>query len=164
MADDPGARPRGTIHWQSTLRPHRSLPPRGFHLLMAGLGLVSLLSGAWFIHVGAWPVCGFFGLDVLLLYIAFRASYRSGRMHETLSLVDDSLTVERASIRGELRLWRFQAFWLRVRLVETGEDANRLLLTSHGRTLAVAGFLTAPERRTLAGELDRALAHWKANP
>jgi len=153
-----------TVHWQSTVRPHRSLPPRGFHVLMAVLALASIVSGIMFVRAGAWPVCGFFGLDVLLLYIAFRVSYRSGRMHETLRLAGDDLTVERVSIRGEVRLWRFQAFWLRVRLVETGQDTNRLLLTSHGRTLAVAGFVSPGERRTLKGELDQALAEWRARP
>jgi uncharacterized membrane protein len=159
MPDDIDAAP--SVHWQSTLRPHRSLNARGFHLVMLGLGLASLATGVIFALRGAWPVCGFFGLDVLGLYIAFRLSYRSGRMRETLRLAGDSLTVERVSIRGEIRLWRFQAFWLRVRLEERGAEANRLLLTTHGRTLAVGGFLGPDERRSLADELSQALARWR---
>ncbi len=153
-----------TIHWESRLRPHRSLPPRGFRALMLVLGLVSLVSGILFVSIGAWPVCGFFGLDVLGVYLAFRVSYRSARMSELLRLAGDDFTVERISVRGEVRLWRFQAFWLRVRLVETGEDTNRLLVTSHGRTLAIAGFVSPPERRAVAAELDAALKRWKAAP
>jgi uncharacterized membrane protein len=162
MANEAGLDP--IVHWQSVLRPHRSLPVRGFHILMLVLAAASIASGIFFVMAGAWPVCGFFGLDVLLLYIAFRVSYRSGRMRETLQLAGDDLTVERVSVRGEVRLWRFQAFWLRVRLLETAEDTNRLLLTSHGRTLAVAGFVNANERRALAADLERALARWKENP
>jgi uncharacterized membrane protein len=152
-----------TVHWQAELRPHRSLPPRGFHVLMGVLALVSIFASIGFTMIGAWPVCGFFGLDVLLLYIAFRASYRSGRMREILRLAGDDLTVERISVRGELRFWRLQAFWIKVRLIE-GEDTSRLLLTSHGRSLVVGGFLSPVERRSLATELSLALERWRATP
>jgi len=153
-----------SVHWESVLRPYRSLPPRGFFILMLLLTAVSFVSGCVFVMLGAWPVCGFFGLDVLLVYGAFRLSYRSARTRETLRLAGDDFTVERVSVRGEVRFWRFQAFWLRVRLVETGEEENRLLLTSHGRTLAVAGFLNAEARRGLASEIKDALARWRAAP
>ena len=46
-------------------------------------------------------------------------------------------------------------------LVETGETSNRLLLTSHGKTLAVAGFLNPDERARLATDMNSALARWK---
>jgi len=150
------------VHWESVLSPHRSLPAAGFRILMLLLGLVSLVSGILFVRIGAWPVCGFFGLDVLGVYIAFRMSYRSGRMRETLRLIGDNFTVERVGIRGERRDWRFQAFWMRVRLVEKAGDSNRLLLESHGRTLPVAVFLSPDERRILAEDVKGALSRWKA--
>jgi uncharacterized membrane protein len=149
------------IHWETILRPHRSLPPRGFHILMLLLTAVSFVCGVMFIRMGAWPVCGFFGVDVLLVYGAFRLSYRSGRRRETLRLADDDFTVERVSVRGEARFWRFQAFWLRVRLVERTEDMNRLLVSSHGKSLAVGGFLSAAERRDLAADIEAALGRWR---
>jgi len=160
-SSDPSA---GPIYWQVVLRPHRSLPPSGFRILMLTLGLVSIVCSIGFTLIGAWPVCGFFGLDVLLLYIAFRASYRSARARETVRLAGGDLTVERVSVRGELRLWRMQAFWLKVRLIESGDDTNRLLISTHGRTLAIGGFLSPIERRGLALELDAALRRWRAQP
>ena len=152
-----------TLHYEAVLRPHRSLPPRGFFLLMLAIATVSFVTGVAFVAMGAWPVTGFFGLDVLLLYGAFRLSYRSGRQRETLRLSGDDLTVERVSVRGEVRRWRFQAFWLRLLLIEQGGGRNRLLLRSHGRELAVGGFLTAEERRALAVELEDALTRYR-NP
>src|SRR3954465_2689158 len=129
MSDPPSAvAPR--IFFERVLLPHRSLPPRGFHVLMLLLGLVSLAVGIGFVSIGAWPVCGFFGLDVALLYLAFRISYRSARQRETLRLADADFTVERVSIRGERRVWSFQAFWLRVVLEERPDDSNRLLVIS----------------------------------
>jgi uncharacterized membrane protein len=154
--------PFGRVFFERVLLPYRSLPPRGFHLLMLLLGLVSLAVGIGFISIGAWPVCGFFGLDVALLYVAFRLSYRSARQRETLRLADEEFTVERVGIRGERRFWRFQPFWLRVVLDERSRESNRLFLASHGRTLAVGDFLPPATRRELAASLRAALARWRA--
>jgi len=150
------------VFFERVLLPHRSLPPRGFHVLMLLLGLVSLAVGILFVSLGAWPICGFFGLDVALLYLAFRLSYRSARQRETLRLAADDFTVERVDIYGERRLWRFQPFWLRVILEERPDESNRLLLASHGRTLVIADFLGAAMRREVAASLRAALARWRA--
>jgi uncharacterized membrane protein len=150
------------VFFERVLLPHRSLPPRGFHILMLALGLVSLMLGIGFVALGAWPICGFFGLDVALVYLAFRLSYRSARQREILRLSGDEFTVERIDIYGERRIWRFQPFWLRVILLERPDESNRLLLTSHGRSLAIADFLGAPTRRELARTLRAVLARWRA--
>ncbi|HEV2678250.1 MAG TPA: DUF2244 domain-containing protein [Aliidongia sp.] len=160
---EPASSPDPTPRYEAVLRPHRSLPPRGFFFFMLAVAGVSFVTGVGFVMMGAWPVTGFFGLDVLLLYGAFRLSYRSGRMRETIRLAGDDVTVERVSVRGEIRTWRFQAFWLRIRMIELGNRGNRLLLASHGRELAVAGFLTPEERRALAADLDAALVRYR-NP
>ena len=141
--------------------PHRSLPPRGFHLLMLILGLISLAVGIGFVSIGAWPVIGFFGLDVALVYLAFRLNYRSARRSETIRLAGDAFTVERVSVRGERRMWRFQPFWLRVILEERGDEGNRLLVASHGRSLVIGDFVTPAARRELAAAIREALSRWR---
>ncbi|HEX3863332.1 MAG TPA: DUF2244 domain-containing protein [Stellaceae bacterium] len=148
--------------FERVLLPHRSLPPRGFHLLMLFLGLISIAVGIGFVSAGAWPVCGFFGLDVALIYVAFRLSYRSARRREILRLSGDDFTVERIDIYGTRRLWRFQPFWLRVILEERPNESNRLLLASHGKSLVIGDFLGPPIRRELAAALRAALTHWRA--
>jgi uncharacterized membrane protein len=150
------------IFFERVLLPHRSLPPRGFRVMMLLLGLVSLAVGIGFVSIGAWPVCGFFGLDVAALYLAFRFSYRSARQREVLRLAGDDFTVERIGIYGERRLWRFQPFWLRVVLEERAPEASRLLLASHGRSLVIGDFLAPSMRRELAATLRAALARWRA--
>ena len=152
-----------TPQFETVLRPHRSLAPRGFLCLMLIVAGVSFVTGIAFVMLGAWPVTGFFAFDALLIYGAFRLSYRSGRMRETIRLVGDDLTIERVGVRGEVHHWRFQAFWLRIRLIEVGNRGNRLLLASHGRELAVGGFLTSNQRRALAADLDVALTRYR-NP
>jgi len=150
------------VSFERVLLPHRSLPPRGFNILMLCLGCISIMVGTTFVMLGAWPVCGFFGLDVLLVYIAFRLSYRSARQREILRLASDDFTVERIDIYGDRRTWKFQPFWLRVILEERPDESNRLMLASHGKTLVIADFLGAPMRRELAGTLRAALSRWRA--
>jgi uncharacterized membrane protein len=157
----PNAAPH-RVFFERVLLPYRSLPPRGFNMLMLVLAAISIVVGTLFVSLGAWPVCGFFGLDVALVYLAFRLSYRSARQRETLRLADDQLTVERVGIRGERRLWRFQPFWVRVVFEERGDESNRLALASHGRQLPIGSFLPPPMRREVATTLRDALARWRA--
>ncbi len=155
--------PRGSIFLEQVLLPHRSLPPRSFHTLMLILGLISLAVGVGFISIGAWPVFGFFGLDVALVYVAFRLNYRSAKRREILRLAGDVFTVERIAARGERRIWRFQPFWLRVILDERPDESNRLYVASHGRSLAIADFLPPSSRRELAVTIREALLRWRAS-
>ena len=154
--------PFGGLFFERVLLPHRSLPPRGFNAMMLVLGLISLAVGIGFVSVGAWPVTGFFGLDVALIYLAFRLNYRSARRRETLRLAGDAFTVERISVRGNRRVWQFQPFWLRVVLEERDADRNRLFVASHGRFLAVGDFLAPAARRELAATIRDALSRWRA--
>ena len=150
------------VFFERVLLPYRSLPPRGFNILMLVLAAISIAVGTLFVSLGAWPVCGFFGLDVGLVYLAFRLSYRSARQRETLRLADEELTVERIGIRGDRRRWRFQAFWVRVVFEEKPDESNHLSLTSHGETLPIGTFLPPPVRREVATTLRDALARWRA--
>jgi uncharacterized membrane protein len=152
-----------TVYFERLLQPHRSLPPLGFHIVMAVLGVISFAMGVGFLMLGAWPVCGFFGLDVALVYLAFRINYRGARLRELLRLTEGSFAVERTGIKGERRHWDFQPYWLRVTLEERGDESNRLLVTSHGKSLVLASFLGAEQRRTLAGDIREALARWRAS-
>jgi uncharacterized membrane protein len=152
----------GDLFLERVLLPHRSLPVRGFHAMMLMLGLTSLAMGVGFVSIGAWPVMGFFGLDVALVYLAFRLNYRSARRSETLRLAGDAFTVERISVRGNRRVWRFQPFWLRVVLEERDVDSNRLFVTSHGHFLVIGDFLAPAVRRELAATIREALTRWRS--
>jgi uncharacterized membrane protein len=150
------------VLFAATLTPHRSLPPRGFAWLMGGLAALGFCTGIGFVAAGAWPVMPFFGVDVALLYLAFRCNYRRGRAMETIQLTERRLDVERVSHRGERERWRFQPFWVRVILEERDDGrGRRLLLASHGNSLALGAFLSVPERQDLADSLKAALRRWR---
>ena len=150
--------------FHAILEPHRSLSPRGFVILMAAIVAVAFAAGLAFALMGAWPVLGFFGLDVLLIYVAFKASYRSGRMHESLRLTESALVVERVGPGRRRRSWRFQPYWLRVEMDDPPRHESQLVLASHGRRLRIGAFLAPEERLELARALDAALARLRGPP
>ena len=139
--------------------PHRSLGPRGFMILMSAVGLISFVAGIAFMLHGAWPVLGFFGLDALALYVAFKVSYRSARLHERLTIGADEAVLARIQPGGQRREWRFQPFWLQV--VEVGQRPGHLALRSHGKEVPFAAFLTPEERTALATAIRGALTELK---
>jgi len=145
-------------NFRAVLAPHRSLSPAGFVALMVAVGTVGFVAGTAFFLIGAWPVVGFFGLDVLLIYVAFRLNYRSGLLRETVDLVPDALTVTRHHPSGHREQFTFNPYWVRVELTEGRDGRTDLKLRLHDRVVSFGRFLTDEERRDLAGTLSGALA------
>jgi uncharacterized membrane protein len=144
------------------LYPHRSLGPTGFLILMTVFGGLSFITGMVFLLQGAWPVFGFFGLDVALVYFAFKLNYRSGRLYETVELTPDMLTITRVQPSGKQESVDFNPYWVRVRLAEGPQGRTDLRIASHGREFSFARFLTDDERRDLSTALSDALSQARA--
>ena len=156
-ADDDNA-----IRFDAILHPHASLTPRGFFLLMATVGLISFCAGIAFVLAGAWPVVGFFGIDVVLVYLAFKFNFRDARRYETLQLTNTTLTVERVAPSGKRERWRFQPYWLQVEIEDYPTDESALTLRSHGRVVEIGSFLTPDEKIDLANALRNELKKLRA--
>ncbi len=139
------------------LRPNRSLSPRGFLILMSIVCAISFAGGLVFFIAGAWPVVGFLGFDVLLIYLAFRINYRDGRNYETLCMTRRSLEVTKVNYHGKARRWSFQPAWLQVHIDNPVQHDSALTLRSHGRSLIVGSFLTPEERAEVANAITDAL-------
>lgn len=146
------------VFFDAVLMPNRSLGPRGFLILMGAVCAVSFIAGLVFFLVGAWPVVGFLGLDVVLIFVAFKINYRRASIVENLRLTREHLTVERVNHWGERRTWRFSPAWLQIGVEDDSRRGRGLVLRSHGRSLEIGRFLTAEERLDLAGALRAALA------
>ena len=141
------------VLFNAVLSPHRSLSKTGFLILIASIGTVNFVIGMMFMLNGAWPVLGFCGLDVLLVYVAFRLNYRDARAFETLCLTRHLLTLEKVSPSGHRQNWRFQPYWIKVVVDNTPRPGAGLALASHGRHIDFAAFLTDDERLSLAEAL-----------
>jgi uncharacterized membrane protein len=124
---------------------------------MSVLVAVSFVAGLVFYLIGAWPVMGFFGLDVLLIYIAFRLNYRSGRLYETVELTPALLTLTRVHPSGRREQFECNPYWARVNLREWPDGRTALSVIAQGKELAFARFLTDDERRDFAAALRDAL-------
>lgn len=143
--------------FDAVLYPNRSLGSTGFMVLMLAIVVVSAGIGAGFVAIGAWPVTGFLGLDVLLLYLAFRWNYREGRRAEFIRLDRDGLAVRRVMPGGQRQEWRFEPYWVQVRMDDPPRHDSQLKLSSHGRELIVGAFLSPGERLEIARALRAAL-------
>jgi uncharacterized membrane protein len=160
--NDPNSEP--TI-FSAVLTPHRSLGPTGFLIFMLVLGGISFAAGMLFLIAGAWPVFGFFGLDVGLVYWAFRANYRSARAYEQVTVTPSELTVRKVSDHGTTQEWTLNPVWVRLqRDVHAEFGVERLFLVSRGRRLPIASFLGAQEKESFAAALAAALGEAKRGP
>ena len=161
-SDTPGPETHLPSVFDATLRPHRSLEPRGFALLMAAVALVSFVCGIAFVLHGAWPVMGFFGLDVALIYVAFRVNYRAADASERVVLSERELVVERHRRGRLIGRWSFQPYWLKIEVAEGRMPG--VVLKSHGRSIAVGSFLSPDERTGFAQALATSVDELRLAP
>ena len=148
--------------FSAILTPHRSLGTRGFVIVMALFTSLSLIPGVLFVMLGAWPVAGFLGLDIVLVYLAFRANYRSAAAYEEITLTLTELKVRRVSHLGWAREWTLNPLW--IRLVREGDEEfglQRLYVASRGRMFQIANCLAPVERESFAAALSTAIGQAK---
>ena len=165
MTSDNDLRDEPTI-FSATLTPYRSLGPTGFLILMGCLGGASFATGVVFVLLGAWPVFGFLGLDVLLVYLAFRANYRAANAYEEVTVTASELTVRKVTPLGRVREeWTANPLWVRLQQdVHAEFGVERLTLISRGERLAIAGFLGPDEKESFAKALTAALFEARRGP
>ncbi len=144
--------------FSARLRPHRSLNRTGFLVLMAFVSVVSFAAGMVFLVMGAWPVFGFFGLDVLAIHWAFRVYFRRAKAYEEIRVTLSELSVRRISHRGDVMEFTFNPLWVRLdRETHAEFGIERLYLVSRGRRIAIAGYLGAEEKASFSNALMAAL-------
>lgn len=157
---DPNAPPLSgetRLYLDAEVRPNRSLPNPGFYALMIAFGLMSFAAGMAFMAIGAWPVLGFFGLDVLIVFLAFRLSYRDGRRLETIKVTGEEIRVARRTPFGHQTAYRVPLAWTRVEIAGEGEPDVQARLHHKGRNLIIGAMLGPREREALAGAVRTAI-------
>lgn len=151
--------------FSALLTPHRSLSRTGFLVLMGFVCAVSFIAGMAFLMMGAWPVLGFFGLDALAIWWAFRINSRTGKACEEIRVTPSELRIRRTSHRGHVVEWVLNPLW--VRLDQAGDPEfgiDRLYLVSRGRRVSVGSFLGPEEKASFAKALLAALLAAKRGP
>ncbi len=145
--------------FDALLTPHRSLGRTGFYVVMATVSVVWLGSGLLFLFKGAWPVFGFFGLDVVALYVAFRLNYRSARAREEVTLWRHRLRIRQVAPSGRAREHRFNPFWTRFAVARHDEiGITGMQVTGEGRSVPLGSFLNPDDRESFSRAFAAALA------
>jgi uncharacterized membrane protein len=151
--------------FSAVMTPNRSLGRRGFAILMMAVAGISFIAGVVFAIAGAWPITGFFGLDVLLIYWAFRLNYRAGRAYEEIVVTPTELMFRKVSARGAVVEWRCNPLWVRLdRDVHEEFGVQRLHLVSRGRRRQIADFLAPEEKESFGNALQAALSAARRGP
>jgi uncharacterized membrane protein len=163
VADLPEA-PKGELFMDAVLAPNRSLPNPGFLILMAVLCGVSFAAGIVYWRMGAWPVPIFFGLDILLVWLAFKVSYRDGRRREIIRVSRDRVLVHRQHPNGAVRHYTLPTGWTRVIVHKPGLHDAAVELAASGQRLIVGAFLSPAERPDLGEAIERAIMQARAVP
>jgi uncharacterized membrane protein len=144
--------------FSARLTPHRSLNRTGFLVVMAFVSIVSFAAGLAFLLMGAWPVLGFFGLDVLAIYWAFRINFRRAEASEEIRVTPSELQVRRTNHRGHVMEFTFNPLWVQLdRKIHAEFGIERLYLISRGRRVAIGSFLGAEEKERFSNALMAAL-------
>lgn len=132
-------------------RRNNSLSSGGRHLVFAFIFVVSVGVAIAFALLGAWPILPFAGLEMLVLYVAFRHVDRHAADFERIAVEGDKVHVESFEA-GNIRHHEFNRHWARL-VVDSG--GNRLALRSHGRELEIGRFVNSERRIEMARELER---------
>jgi uncharacterized membrane protein len=152
-------RPPDEPFFKALLTPHRSLGRTGFAVLMGALLFGWAVTGVIFLSHGAWPVFGFFGLDVLLVYVAFRANYRAARAREEVSVSRIALDIRKTAPSGSTEEHHFNPFWARFSVARHQEiGITGMLVEGQGRSVPIGSFLNPDDRESFATAFSQALA------
>lgn len=143
--------------FSAELRPHRSLSRRGKRVLVLLVAVLAGLPSVVFYSMGAWPVIGFMGLDVLLVWWALTVSTRNGR-REQVVLWRDRLEVRQSGGRGEEKRITFEPATVRLLVGRDFEDRTTdLRLRGPGQEIEIGAFMHSSDKASFAREFGRAL-------
>lgn len=149
--------PGAPLYMDALLQPNRSLSSGAHTALIIIAAAIAVVLGLIYAVAGAWPVLGFFGLDIVLLIAAFRMSYKQGRLAERVRVGPDRMIVTRRYPTGRERHWSLAPHWAHVRIEDPVRHDSQVEVRSQGRTLVLGAFLSPPERGAFAAALRTAL-------
>ncbi|HWA19528.1 MAG TPA: DUF2244 domain-containing protein [Devosia sp.] len=142
----------------ATLTPHRSLGPRGKRVVIVLVALLALVPGLLFYAVGAWPVVGFMGLDIVAIWLALTISMRQGKASEVVTLWPDALELKRIDPKGRETLLGFKPFDVRFVIDrDYNERVTGLWLRQRDDRHPLGAFLSPEEKLSFSKAFGTAL-------
>ena len=149
--------PNSPRSFEAIITPQRSLSPGMMRTLLAAIGLLCVASATLFVSLGAWPVGGFTGLELLLAAYLIRLHIREGRASELILLSPAALRIIRTNPAGQRQEITLEPTWLRIDLTERPGRTPALTVGARRQRHEIAAALGSEQKRDLATALDAAL-------
>ena len=110
--------------------------------------------------MGAWPVLGFMGLEVFLIYIFFKILFHKNNFYEHIILDTKHFNIFYNNKNKTIDTIVLEPTWLQVKLNKTEKS---LFVLTHGKIIELGKCLAFKEKVSLAKTIDDALFNWKKN-
>jgi len=151
------------LYMDARIAPTRSLSKRGFAWLIGLLIGFNLIIAVFVVAVlRAFPVPIFLGLDVLGVWLAFRASYRgAGQAERVLVCAREVRVLHELGTRSRM-VWVSPTAFTRVEVEARDAHEARVRLALSGRRLTIAHALSPQERTAFAAALTLAIDQARA--
>lgn len=146
------------VYLDAVLEPPRSLTARGLNRVMLILGAFSAVFSLGFLLVGAWPVVGFLGAEILVLWLVFQWSFRAQTARTYVRVTADEVDVRKVDGWGRERRASMASHFARVEFDRTATGPNALRLATSRTAYPLGEFLTPRERETFARRLMQAIS------
>ena len=117
--------------------------------------------GISFYVLGAWPVLGFMGFEILLIYIAFKILFYKNKFYEHIILDSEKLNILFKKKNKIIKKIELEPTWVQVKIEKIYENEDTLIVSSHGKKIILANYLIPEERLKLAGKIKSGLREWK---
>ena len=140
---------------------NQSLTTRGLYILMFFITIPASYIGISFYVLGAWPVLGFMGFEILLIYIAFKILFYKNKFYEHIILDSEKLNILFKKKNKIIKKIELEPTWVQVKIEKIYENEDTLILSSHGKKIILANYLIPEERLKLAGKIKSGLREWK---
>ncbi len=114
-----------------------------------------LFLSCYFASLGAWPVSGFLGLDIILFLWAIKVNYNKTKKYEKILLGKNLIIYKFFSNKVESKLC-IEPTWIKIKIISVN-NKNHIELSSRGKSISIGNFLKKEELLSFAEELRAAL-------
>jgi uncharacterized membrane protein len=97
------------------------------------------------------------GLDVFLLYYAFKINYKSGEIFETIKIIRENLLITRNFPSGKKQIWNLEPYWTKVEMLSPARHQHNLVIKSKNKVVLLGSFLNYDDKKKIFKQIESAL-------
>ena len=115
--------------------------------------------------IDAWPVIGFMGLELMVLWGAFELNFNAARRQENILADKKSFSIERTPPNDDVDIDELPSRWLKAKIDPSGElehndrRQQKIIVLTHGKSAEIGSFLHPAEKWALLPEINRMIEH-----